>query len=375
MALQTRLPQVINAALSPFTSAEQKQEAYAFLEQVKLASAAESTWKECLALFTQGGEGVGPECRLYALQVVDEALGNRTFTIILNYGSTIFWCMRPDRFVVWTKYSETDFDLSSKSAEFGRDDIKNKLAQTLFYLFMRTYTTTFPDFFTVFIAQIRSSSNSAPSTPHARGGQSLNPRLIDLLLRILHEIAMELSDAILRGNKSQERLAIDAALRDNVRAKDAPLIAKTLWEIVTEYLTRISIARNAKAEEMLEMVVRVVADYVPWIDINLMVTPTTVPLIHNCIYPSFATSTHPYYPIRTAAADALIETVSKGMPSGDKVELINALQLPELLNSLVTIGRENGASEGEESLEVFREKLAKLLSSIGNQLFLIFDDS
>ncbi|KAH8916215.1 hypothetical protein BT69DRAFT_1314090 [Atractiella rhizophila] len=209
---------------------------------------------------------------------------------------------------------------------------------------MRTYTTTFPDFFTVFIAQIRSSSNSAPSTPHARGGQSLNPRLIDLLLRILHEIAMELSDAILRGNKSQERLAIDAALRDNVRAKDAPLIAKTPMGN-------------------------------PWIDINLMVTPTTVPLIHNCIYPSFATSTHPYYPIRTAAADALIETVSKGMPSGDKVELINVLQLPELLNSLVAIGRENGASEGEESLEVFREKLAKLLSSIGSQLFLIFDDS
>ena len=65
-----QISSAVQVALSPSSSAAQRAEAYTFLEQVKNTAA--QTWTECYRLFL-AREQFGPEARLFALQVMDEA--------------------------------------------------------------------------------------------------------------------------------------------------------------------------------------------------------------------------------------------------------------------------------------------------------------
>ncbi|GAA5993378.1 hypothetical protein JCM11641_008430, partial [Rhodosporidiobolus odoratus] len=113
-----------------------------------------------------------------------------------------------------------------------------------------------------------------------------------------------------------------------------------------------------------------------WIDINLMITPPTISLLLRAINlptsPTFSTTS-----IRIATADALIETVSKGMPAPDKLRLIEVLNVGQVLAALVA---EKGAGAGEEGEEgegeeEFRDKLGKLLNGVGGEVCKIIEDS
>lgn len=107
-----------------------------------------------------------------------------------------------------------------------------------------------------------------------------------------------------------------------------------------------------------------------WIDINLMVTPTSIPLLLRALHlPSPADSA-----IRSATADALVETITKGMPPADKLSLLTVLDIGAVLARLIDVGRTNGAGEVNSVVEVFREKLAKILNGVGTELCKICDD-
>ena len=70
---QETISSAVNLALGATSSNEQRAEAYRFLEQVK-ANATE-TWTECLKLVLANKQYSG-EARHFALQVLDDALGN-----------------------------------------------------------------------------------------------------------------------------------------------------------------------------------------------------------------------------------------------------------------------------------------------------------
>lgn len=107
-----------------------------------------------------------------------------------------------------------------------------------------------------------------------------------------------------------------------------------------------------------------------WVDINLIITPTTIPFLLRALsLPSPID-----LPLRTATADALIETVTKGMPATDKLALLSVLDLGSVLGSLLGVGRENGRTEADENTELFREKLGKLLNGTGTELCKICEE-
>lgn len=256
-----------------------------------------------------------------------------------------------------------------------RIDIRNKLVQTLFLIFLQSYTTTWPDFFTSFAALLRRNSRNAPVL--ADGSMALNPRTTDLYLRLLHEISTEISDALLRLNKPHARLAKDTEMRDAVRDRDATGIAKETFGIVAEALQGLdkpdTSARTGltgkTAVECLEMGIRVVEDYVSWIDIGLIVTPTWIPFLYQSLR-------LPRLNIRLAAGDALICTVTKGMPPANRMQLYNWLGLTEVLHHLQSERRQKqiqGNKDGDD--DEFGEKLAKILNGIGVELCKICDDS
>ena len=108
-----------------------------------------------------------------------------------------------------------------------------------------------------------------------------------------------------------------------------------------------------------------------WIDINLTVTPTTIPLLFQLI-------ADPSLPIRLATSVAFLRMISKGLKEpGDKLQLFKVLSLGEVLAALEEKTRQeqttrgNDTDEGEES---YREALGRLLNAYGLELTKLADD-
>lgn len=102
-----------------------------------------------------------------------------------------------------------------------------------------------------------------------------------------------------------------------------------------------------------------------WIDINLTITPTTVPLL-------FSLLDDPSLPIRLATSVSLLRIVSKGLKEpGDKLQLLKVLSLGQVIDALEQktrqqqIERGSDTDEGEES---YREALGKLFNAFGLEL-------
>lgn len=141
--------------------------------------------------------------------------------------------------------------------------LKNATVKLLTLLFFHSYPLTSPTFFSHFIALLR----PAPGAP-------LNPHTTDLLLRLLHEVSTEISDAQLRLNKTVLRLNKDGELRDAVRARDAIAIAGAVWEVLGEAIEGLGSEgegiKGERAREIAMMGMKVIGDYVCEFSVGLV---------------------------------------------------------------------------------------------------------
>jgi exportin-T len=105
--------------------------------------------------------------------------------------------------------------------------------------------------------------------------------------------------------------------------------------------------------------------FLGWIDINLTVTPTTVPLL-------FALLADQSLPIRLATSAALLRIVAKGLKEpSDKLQLIKVLSLGQVIDALERKTRQEQIDRGldtDEGEESYREALGKLLNMLGLEL-------
>lgn len=80
--------------------------------------------------------------------------------------------------------------------------------------------------------------------------------------------------------------------------------------------------------------------------------------------------------LRIAAAETLLEVISKGMKSGDKVELLRVLNLTATIGELERSTRLAKGEETQEDTDVeFRERLAKLANGVAHELSRVVDDT
>lgn len=110
-----------------------------------------------------------------------------------------------------------------------------------------------------------------------------------------------------------------------------------------------------------------------WIDINLTVTPITVPLLFNLL-------ADPSLPIRLATSVALLRIVAKGLKEpADKLSLLKVLSLGEVLDALESKTRtqqlDRGSDNTDEGEESYREALGKLLNVLGLEISKLSDVS
>ena len=248
--------------------------------------------------------------------------------------------------------------------------LRNKFSHTLSLFFLRTYVEQWPTFFADFFTLI--------TPPESPTSSSFNPHVSLLLFHLILEISGEVADQMLKAARihNPARHARDGRVRDAVRERDAARINEAVLTIIAANVEKLSKLRSAsdpkesrqeleQTEEVVDWGIRTFGSYVGWVDINLTVTPTTVPLLFTLISDAAL-------PIRLATCVTLSRIVSKGLKeSGDKLQLIKVLSLADVLTNLEERTRKEQTARGEdtdEGEESYREMLGKLLNALGLEL-------
>ncbi|KAN0062212.1 pre-tRNA nuclear export protein [Thecaphora frezii] len=385
--MEEQLIQAVEIASNPLANAgpELTSQALQFLEHLK--SITEESWSVGWAVWSarnDGGDGpkYSHNARMFGLMLVDDFLENKIG-------------MSSDPAAAVATLQEAAVNYIRQEYVVGSGDqavpyIKNKFAQVLAVLLLQTYSLPPP--FTLLptlLALFRAHPSSSPSSSQL----PLNPFTTDLVLRVLHDLSVTLgSDATLRAVRSRERLQRDAAIRDEIRANHAANIAESVWSVVEQGFAKVNEGPSSDANaaglglrlmsytnalELTAAATKIIEDYVSWIDISLIVTGQTVPLLFQLLHHSLPS-------LRTAAADALHGIISKGMKPADKLSLAQALNLTEVLPPLESRTRTSGGQDGKgkgatggddsDANVEFREHLAKLTNGLALEMCKIIED-
>lgn len=335
------------------------QQALEYLSHVQ--QNAHESWRLALKVFVDidpSGQGrkYHPQARFTALRVLDEFFDNRFDRL----DDDTFRSLHES--ILSYIQSEYVYGPAESNASF----LRNKFSHTLTLFFLCTYVEQWPTFFTDLFQLIRNGDSSEAK---------FNRHVSLLLFHLVVEISGEVADQTLKAARTFNpvRHARDGRVRDAVRERDAALINEAVLTIVADAAERMAVlrksgAKSAALDEAVEVAdwgVRTFASYAGWIDINLTVTPTTVPLL-------FSLLADPSLAIRLATSAALLRIVSKGLKEPeDKLQLIKVLSLDQVVDALEAKTRaqqiERGADE-DEGEESYREALGKLLNVLGLEL-------
>ncbi|KZV62903.1 KapM protein [Peniophora sp. CONT] len=328
------------------------------------------TWQLALNVFVaQGPDGTRRhpvEARFFALKVLDEFLDNKYDA----FPDDVFQTLKQ----ALLGYISSEYTYGS--AEASAPYLRNKFSHTLALFFLATYSEQWTTFFVDLFALVRPAEASSSNTV------AFNTHVSLLFFHIVLEISGEVADTILKVARqwTEERHQRDGRVRDAVRERDAARINEAVLTIVADAAGRMERLRKAggsqkelgDAVEVVGTGMRTFASYVGWVDINLTVTPSTIPLI-------FTLLSDPAIPVRIATSNALTRILSKGLKEPtDKLQLMKVLSLGEVLSALEERTRaEQAARKGDEDEdeESYREALGRLLNTLGAELVNLFAET
>ncbi|KAF9036225.1 armadillo-type protein [Panaeolus papilionaceus] len=368
--MEQEIDQIVQAINIAFDQSQISlhQQALAYISSIQ--QNANETWRLALKIFADqnadGSRKYPTQARFFALRVLDEFLDNR----FERFDDESFQTLQQGL----VNYIQTEYVLGP--AEADATFLRNKFSHTLTLFFLCTYTEQWPTFFSDLFTLIR------PADQNAQSG--LNRHVSLLFFHIVLEISGEVADQIIKSARSFNavRHARDGRVRDAVRDNDASRINEAVLTIIMEGVEKMNELRKNPgaasdpkvldhAIEIVDWGVRTYGSYVGWIDINLTVTPTTVPLLFNLL-------ADPSLPIRLATSVALLRIVSKGLKEpGDKLQLLKVLSLGQVLDALESKTRAQQVERGEdtdEGEESYREALGKLLNALGQELAKLTDE-
>lgn len=220
---------------------------------------------------------------------------------------------------------------------------RNKLAQSIGYLFIVSYHDAWTTFFDDMSSLMVNSSSNVGNAP-----------AVDMYLRVLRSIHEEIGDNLI--SRPTEVTKRNNVLKDLVRERAMAQLASS-WMDILQYYTTNSTSPENLGQEIVDGALRVIGQWVSWIDITLVVNPTYL----NLIYSQLANPKQ-----RLSACDALSEIISKKMKPADKLELIALLNPSNLISQLPS---------GSDSDIEFDERVAKLSNIVALELIHIMDGS
>ncbi|TRZ18997.1 hypothetical protein HGM15179_008129 [Zosterops borbonicus] len=202
--------------------------------------------------------------------------------------------------------------------------IRNKAAQVFALLFVTEYLTKWPKFFFDILSVV-----------------DLNPRGVDMYLRILMAVDAELVDRDVVHTSEEARR--NTLLKDTMREQCIPSLVESWYQILQNY--------QYNNSELTCQCLEVVGAYVSWIDLSLIANERFI----NMLLGHMSVEV-----LREEACDCLFEIVNKGMDPIDKTKLVESLCQVLQSAGLFSIDQEDDVD--------FLARFSKLVNGMGQAL-------
>lgn len=227
--------------------------------------------------------------------------------------------------------------------------LQNKLTQTLTYLFVFLYQDGWQSFLDDFLEL----AGLSPERENVQG--------VTFYLRVLSSVHDEIADMLLsRENDETKR---NTALKDQLRGQDVYRIADS-WKVL--------LVRYSNNDLVVELVLKVIAKWVSWMDISLVVSQDMLNLLLPLVgrIPNAGSDDK----VRDTAIDTLTQIAGKKMRRQDKIEMISFLNLQNIVSGLVAspvLSDYRGSSQYDTDLA---EKVANLVNTIMTDVVKALED-
>ncbi|KAI5795627.1 armadillo-type protein [Geopyxis carbonaria] len=323
-----QLEKAVEIALSPHLAQELQQQAINYVQGVRDS---ENGWQACLPLFTRMPPA-SETVRVVCLDILAASIDKR-----LRYTA--------DESTQYIKQTIQEYVQATYTTGSGVSDsaaIQNKLSQILTKLFLATYTTSWQSFFDDLMALGKSSPNSSWD----------NPEGILLFIRTCVSVHDEVADTLIP--RTPEEGARNINIKDCIRDRDMNKLVTAWQQILTEW--------NGKQGPVVEMCLHVIARWVSWIDISLVVNDVMMRLLFQFMGSDGS--------VRDAALVALTEIVGKKMKGPDKLDLITFLNVGEIIGQIA----QSPSLQNQESMDYdtdLAEGAAKLANTAALDIVLI----
>eukprot|EP00069_Balaena_mysticetus_P010870 bmy_20950T0 len=274
--------------LNPNADSDFRQRALAYFEQLKISPDAWQVCAEALAQRTYSDDHI----KFFCFQVLEHQVKYKYSEL-----TTVQQQLIRETLISWLQ-------AQMLNPQPEKTFIRNKAAQVFALLFVTEYLTKWPKFFFDILSVV-----------------DLNPRGVDLYLRILMAIDSELVDRDVvhtsEANKcglyllllySHREARRNTLIKDTMREQCIPNLVESWYQILQNY--------QYTNSEVTCQCLEVVGAYVSWIDLSLIANDRFINMLlgHMSIEV-----------LREEACDCLFEIVNKGMDPVDKMKLVESL--------------------------------------------------
>lgn len=329
--MEAQVENAIQIASDPTSSQQLRGQAIEYLNQLRAEG---SAWQAALTLFTRDPRP-SDFVRHTSLDLVNNAIQEHR----LDEQSLAY--IR-DALMNHIRQSYTP---GSGAADTSH--IQNKLMQTVTYLFVALYPSSWQSFFDDFRALAGDQATIG----------NVNTATTFLYLRMLGQVHDEIADLLVARSEDEKKR--NTELKDLIRQRDAQKISASWQEILAKW-------RDTDLG-LVEMCLRTIGRWVSWTDINLIVNQAMITtFLEMAGQQGIAEPESPAGRVRDAAIDTFSEIVGKKMSPADKVELIMFLNLTEVVGQLL-----NSPALAEFNSPNYDNDLAETVAKLVNNI--VFD--
>jgi exportin-T len=321
----------IQIAFDPTSNQQLRGQAIEYLNQLRTDA---SAWQACLSLFTRNPLPA-EIIRHTSLDIVNNAVQEHG----LDAQSLAYI---KDTLMGYIRQTYTPGSATSDTSH-----IQNKLMQTMTYLFVALYPSSWQSFFDDFRGLAGDQANI--------GNNNYVGTI--LYLRMLGQVHDEIADVLVPRPEDEKKR--NTQLKDLIRVRDAQKISLSWQEILAKW--------RETDFGLIEMCLRIIGRWVSWTDISLVVNEAMINVfLQMAGQQGIADPDSPAGRVRDAAIDTFSEIVGKKMNPAEKIELILFLNLSNVVGQLI-----NSPALSDQKTSNYDNDLAETVAKLVNNI--VFD--
>ncbi|PVH95891.1 Exportin-T [Periconia macrospinosa] len=329
--MEAQFENAIQIASDPTSNQQLRGQAIEYLNQLRTEG---SAWQAALALFVRDP----PQSEIIrhtSLDFVNNAVQEHR----LDGQSQAYI---KDTLMNYIRQKYTPGNVSTDT-----NHIQNKLMQTMTYLFVALYPSSWQSFFDDFRELAGDQATIG----------SVNYATTLLYIRVLSQVHDEIADVLVA--RPDDELKRNTELKDLIRQRDIQKISLSWQEILAKW-------RDTDFG-LVEMCLRTIGRYVSWIDISLVVNQAMITtFLEMAGQQGISDPESPAGRVRDAAIDTFSEIIGKKMNPTEKIGLIIFLNLADIVGQLI-----NSPALADQKTPEYDNDLAETVAKLVNNI--LFD--